>query len=349
MPCIPTACSNTPTMPCHQLLVPPLYCPCLPILSRERRRRKRGERLSLCLNPRGHRYTVVEVVVLFFDGEAGDNSPQGFLCGRDWTISFSHNAESASLPQHDVPQPIQGYACGSIMQPDDLPHLGSSTFNQLLDIPSSSQTPRHIGYPSLPTDVVSPRQHIKWFVYPFSHDAESSSLPQHDLPQPMQGYADGSIMQPTDLPHLGVLPRTNFALTSVGVCLPKLVSLSSSILSKTLTLLLSEGIIPGFLHLKNPFLLSISFSISICIASHWLWTLNSSSFSFFITICWALISRFNMSVELGLFREQNSTEQAKVHFEQRAGMLLVRVFDSLSICKEPSYLALTHLDVPATI
>ncbi|XP_039026031.1 uncharacterized protein LOC120159515 [Hibiscus syriacus] len=56
----------------------------------------------------------------------------------------------------------QGNADGS-MQPNDLqshPHFGSSTLNQLLDIPTSSQTQRHIGYPPQPSDLVSPHQHL---------------------------------------------------------------------------------------------------------------------------------------------------------------------------------------------
>ncbi|XP_039026030.1 uncharacterized protein LOC120159514 [Hibiscus syriacus] len=60
-------------------------------------------------------------------------------CGPDWTIAFSQDAESASLPQHDVPQPMQGYADGSIMQPNDLPHLGTDGFNQMFMLGSQTQ------------------------------------------------------------------------------------------------------------------------------------------------------------------------------------------------------------------
>ncbi|KAK8992832.1 hypothetical protein V6N11_048900 [Hibiscus sabdariffa] len=65
-----------------------------------------------------------------------------------------------------LPQPMQGYTDGSIMQPNDLPnhpHLGSWTFNQLLelDTPPNSQTPRDIGYPVQPNELVSHHQHFE--------------------------------------------------------------------------------------------------------------------------------------------------------------------------------------------
>ncbi|KAK8474425.1 hypothetical protein V6N13_023920 [Hibiscus sabdariffa] len=88
----------------------------------------------------------------------------------DWTISFSQDTESAS----HLPQPIQGYTEGSIMQPNDLPsspHLGSSIFNRLSDTPSSSQTPLDVGYPLQPNELVSHHQHL----------AQNHGAPQKNL------------------------------------------------------------------------------------------------------------------------------------------------------------------------
>lgn len=83
-------------------------------------------------------------------------------------------------------------------------------------------------------------------------------------------------------------------MSTAGVCLPYIASPSLSLSSTTLRVVIfDEGIIPSFFHLKNPFLLSINFSNCACMELHWLWSLNTSSLSFFISICWEFTSRFD--------------------------------------------------------
>ncbi|KAK8618906.1 hypothetical protein V6N13_132883 [Hibiscus sabdariffa] len=101
----------------------------------------------------------------YFDDHTGFDevlNSEWLHSGGDCTISFSQDEASAS----HLPQPMQGYTDGSIMQPNDLPnhpHLGSWTFNQLLelDTPPNSQTPRDIGYPVQPNELVSHHQHFE--------------------------------------------------------------------------------------------------------------------------------------------------------------------------------------------